>query len=77
MTEQQAAVLDFEQRRYAYPGAKERDIRAELGISATRYYQILNAAIDHPEAQAGWPVLVKRLRRLREVRRGIRAARTC
>lgn len=74
MTDQQTAVLTFEERRYKWAGAKEAAIRDELGMSATRYHQVLNAAIDHPDAMAGWPVLVKRLRRLREARRAARAA---
>ena len=34
-------------------------------MSATRYYQVLNALVDRPEALAADPMLVKRLRRLR------------
>ncbi len=31
-------------------------------MSATRYYQVLNALVDKPEALAADPLLVKRLR---------------
>jgi hypothetical protein len=34
----------------------------------TRYYQLLNALIDRPEALAADPVTVGRLRRLRDLR---------
>ena len=44
-------------------------------MSATRYYQVLNALVDKPEALAADPLLVKRLRRLRASRQRTRAAR--
>jgi len=44
-------------------------------MSATRYYQVLNALVDKPEALAADPLLVKRLRRLRQSRQRTRAAR--
>lgn len=47
-------------------GEQERLARAELGLTATRYYQLLNELIDRPEALAVEPLLVARLRRLRD-----------
>jgi hypothetical protein len=44
-------------------------------MSATRYYQVLNALLDRPEALAADPMLVKRLRRLRTARQRARSAR--
>ena len=44
-------------------------------MSATRYYQVLNALIDAPAALAYDPLLVKRLRRLRQARQRARSAR--
>ena len=44
-------------------------------MSATRYYQVLNALIDKPEALAFDPLLVKRLRRLRAASQRQRSAR--
>ena len=44
-------------------------------MSATRYYQVLNALIDNPVALAADPMLVKRLRRLRSSRQRARSAR--
>ena len=41
---------------------------------AARYYQLLNALIDRPEALEHDPLLVKRLRRLREQRQRTRSA---
>jgi hypothetical protein len=64
-----AAVLRFEQRTWRYRAAKDEAIRAELGISPARYYQVLNALIESPAALAADPVLVGRLARLRTARR--------
>ncbi|AFA71880.1 protein of unknown function DUF3263 [Gordonia polyisoprenivorans VH2] len=68
-------VLAFERQWWKYAGAKEEAIKELFGLSATRYYQILNALVDRPEALAADPMLVKRLRRLRASRQKARAAR--
>ena len=60
---------------WKYAGAKEQAIRELFDMSATRYYQVLNALVDKPEALAADPLLVKRLRRLRTSRQRTRAAR--
>jgi len=67
-------ILAFERNWWRQPGAKEQAIRDMLGMSATRYYQMLNELIDRPEALAFEPVLVKRLRRQRAKRERIRSA---
>jgi hypothetical protein len=74
LTDADRAVLDFEERHWKYAGAKEAQIREQFGFSATRYYQLLNALIDRPEALAYNPMLVKRLQRVREARRRQRSA---
>jgi len=61
-------VLQIEGRFWKYAGAKEAAIREELGMTATGYYQVLNALLDDPAAVAHSPVLVNRLRRLRGAR---------
>ena len=53
----------------ADPGPKEAAIRTELGVSATRYYEILRHLVDVPEAYDYDPLTVKRLRRERDRRR--------
>jgi len=70
-----AAVLDFEREWWAHAGAKEEAIREAFGISAARYYQVLNAVIDSPAAVRHDPMLVKRLHRARDARTQARAAR--
>jgi Protein of unknown function (DUF3263) len=68
-------VLAFERSWWRQPGAKEREILETLGLSATRYYQLLNELIDRPEAVAFDPVLVTRLRRQRSRRQRVRSPR--
>jgi hypothetical protein len=68
-------ILSFERQWWKYAGAKEQAIRDLFDMSATRYYQVLNALIDSPEALAYDPMLVKRLRRLRAARQRARSAR--
>jgi hypothetical protein len=68
-------ILDFERQWWRYAGAKEQAVRDLFDMSATRYYQVLNALIDSPEALAYDPMLVKRLRRLRATRQRARSAR--
>ncbi|WP_435192604.1 DUF3263 domain-containing protein [Streptomyces sp. NRRL F-5630] len=65
-------VLALEGESFAGPGAKERAVRERLGMSPTRYYQLLNALLDDPAAEAHAPVTVHRLRRVREARRAER-----
>ena len=76
LSEGEVRVLAFERNWWRQPGAKEQAIRDMLGMSATRYYQMLNDLIDRPEALAVEPVLVKRLRRQRAKRQKIRSAPT-
>ncbi|TQL47049.1 uncharacterized protein DUF3263 [Homoserinimonas aerilata] len=69
LPERELMVLAFERRPWRHPGAKEEAIRVELGLSTARYYQVLNAAIDSPAALKYDPMLIRRLRRLRDGRR--------
>ncbi|WP_326826174.1 DUF3263 domain-containing protein [Streptosporangium sp. NBC_01756] len=75
LTDGERELLAFERRWWRHAGAKEQAVRETFDISATRYYQLLSELIDRPEALAHDPMLVKRLRRLRETRRRARAAR--
>ena len=68
-------ILAFERQWWKYAGAKEQAIRELFDMSATRYYQVLNALIDRPEALEADPLLVRRLRRLRSQRQRQRSAR--
>jgi hypothetical protein len=68
-------ILEFERQWWKYAGAKETAVRDKFDMSATRYYQVLNALIDRPEALEADPLLVRRLRRLRATRQRQRSAR--
>ncbi|MEU9062532.1 DUF3263 domain-containing protein [Streptomyces sp. NPDC048430] len=72
LSDQERAVLALERRSWPGPGAKERAIREDLGISPVRYYQLLNALLDDRRALEADPVTVNRLRRVRDARRGRR-----
>lgn len=68
LTRREEEILAFERQWWRYAGAKEQAVRDRFGLSATRYYQVLNALLERPEAMAFDPVTVKRLRRLRASR---------
>jgi hypothetical protein len=68
LTDREQQILAFERKWWKHAGSKEQAIRDQFGVSATRYYQVLNALLDNPAALAADPVLVKRLRRLRATR---------
>ena len=75
LTERERAMLDFERQWWRYAGSKEQAVRDLFDMSATRYYQVLNALIDRAEAVEYDPMLVKRLRRMRASRQRVRTAR--
>jgi hypothetical protein len=75
LRERDREIIAFERQWWKYAGAKEQAIRELFDMSATRYYQVLNALIDNPAALEADPMLVKRLRRLRASRQRARSAR--
>lgn len=75
LSERDQQVLAFERQWWKYAGAKEQAVRELFDMSATRYYQVLNALIDSPAALEHDPMLVKRLRRMRSTRQRARTAR--
>ena len=75
LSERDRAILSFERQWWKFSGAKEQAVRENFDMSSTRYYQVLNALIDRPDAVAHDPLLVRRLRRLRAARQRARSAR--
>jgi len=73
LSERDMRLLAFERGTWRSSGAKEQAIAEALGISATRYYQLLNELIDSPDALKFDPVLVKRLRAQRARRQRMRS----
>ena len=68
LSERAAAILAFEREWWRHAGAKEEAIRSQFGLSAARYYQLLNTVIDSPDAVRHDPMLVRRLQRARDAR---------
>lgn len=75
LSDRDREILAFERQWWKYAGTKEEAVRGLFGLTATRYYQILNALIDSPAALEHDPMLVTRLRRLRSTRQRARSAR--
>ncbi len=75
LDDREQRMLALEREWWKYSGAKEQAIRDLFTMSATHYYQVLNALIDTEAALAHDPMLVKRLRRLRSTRQKARSAR--
>ncbi|GAA2294880.1 hypothetical protein GCM10009853_058630 [Glycomyces scopariae] len=65
-------LLAFEARWWRASGAKTQAIADELELTPERYYQQLARLIDHPEAAAEQPAVVRRLRAARDERRAAR-----
>lgn len=70
------AILAFEAEWRRHAGAKEDAIRAELGLAPAKYYQLLGRLLDSAAALEHDPMLIKRLRRLRDARAQARLARS-
>lgn len=74
LTETETQILDFENSWWQSGAAKECEIRERFGLSATIYYQKLGRLIERPAALVYQPLLVKRLRRLRDQRQRERSS---
>jgi Protein of unknown function (DUF3263) len=72
LSDRDRAILAFERAWWTFPGAKGAAITDHVGLSPTRYYELLNTLIDDPDALAHDPLLVRRLRRQRRERRRAR-----
>lgn len=68
MTDDDRRMLDFAGRWWRTAGAAEDAIRAEFGLSATRFWQKVNQLLEDPDAVAYAPTLVGRLHRIRDAR---------
>jgi hypothetical protein len=68
VTDDDRAILEFEETHTRADGIKQGRIRQVFGISAATYYQRLNQLMDDPAAVASFPALVKSLQRQRAER---------
>ena len=75
LTDLETRILEFERNWWRFAGAEETAIKDLFDMTAPRYYQLLNDLIDRDDALEASPMLVKRLRRLREARMAARTAK--
>ena len=75
LSDLESRILDFEGTWWRFAGAKESAIKDLVDLAPPRYYQLLNDLIDREDALVAAPILVKRLRRLRQARMAQRSAR--
>jgi hypothetical protein len=73
LTEDDLDMLALERLWWQYAGAKEQKVRDRFGVSMQTYYARVNRLIDREDAMAFDPLLVKRLRRLRDDRKRSRS----
>ena len=74
LTKLEIEMLDFERTWWRYAGVKESSIKELFNLTPPAYYQLLNNLIDRNEALIAEPILVKRLRRLRDSRTAQRSS---
>jgi len=74
LTALEVRILEFERSWWRFAGAKESAIKELFDLTPPAYYQALNNLIDRDDALLAQPMLVKRLRRLREARTSTRSA---
>ncbi len=74
LTERDRAILDFERSWWTEGEVKEVAIRDRFDLSTSRYDDLLGELMDDPDAMAHDPLLVRRLRRLRDARQQARAS---
>lgn len=72
LSEREKAIVDLERSWPFEQGCKESLIRDRLELSTTRYYELLTELLASPAAMAYDPLVIRRLRRVRDRRRRAR-----
>lgn len=75
LTDRDRSIIEFERTWWSEDASKESIIREHFELSTTRYYELLGDLIDSDEAYAFDPLVIRRLRRLRDRRRKARFER--
>ena len=75
LSDKDIRILDFEASWWHFPEPKDRAIREYLGMSSTRYYQALRRLVDDESAELAYPLVIKRLRRMKKERKEALARR--
>jgi Protein of unknown function (DUF3263) len=70
--DREQAILDFERTWWTRDGLKDAMVEELFQLDLADYYQTLNELLDRPEALEYDPLVVRRLRRLRDRRRRAR-----
>jgi len=74
LSELEVKMLEFERSWWRHAGVKESSIKELFNLTPPAYYQLLNNLIDREDALMAEPILVKRLRRLRDSRTEARSS---
>ena len=74
LSELEIKLLEFENNWWRHAGSKESAIKELFNLTPPAYYQLLNNLIDRQEALLAQPILVKRLRRIRDARTTARSS---
>jgi hypothetical protein len=72
LSDRDRAILEFERGWWLEPGTKEARLRAQLDLSPSRYRELLYELIDDADAMAFDPLVVRRVRKVRERNRKAR-----
>ncbi len=76
LIDREQAILDFERSWWTRDGLKDAMVRELFQVDLASYYQTLNELLDRPDALEYDPLVVRRLRRLRDRRRRARVDST-
>lgn len=74
LSDLERSILDIERGWWRLAPTREQAIRQELGMSPSKYYLLLSRMLDSPRVWKSDPVLIDRLRRLRDSRLAERGA---
>lgn len=72
LTDREQAILDFERSWWTQDGIKDLMVQELFHFTSADYYQALNVILDNPDSLDYDPLVVRRLRRLRDRRRRAR-----
>jgi hypothetical protein len=76
LIDREQAILDFERTWWTRDGLKDAMVRELFQVELAAYYQTLNELLDRQDALDYDPLVVRRLRRLRDRRRRARVDST-
>ena len=72
MIERDLRIIELAATPFRYPALREEQAMVEFDLTPTRFWARVNALLDDPRMEAALPTEVRRLRRLRDARRGAR-----